>query len=821
MNNYLSILWNKSFKSQLIYGFGLIFTLFAISFSYVNTSYQSQFLKQSAKKQILTRSMAVVNSSRVWVMAQDYIGLESVMNDVSIYDNLIFATIINLDGRIIAHTDNNIVGKYIADIERIDYLESFAKLHLPDNPDHSKILFQDSRYIDIIRPIHEGKKHLAYVHMRLDQTRNERVIEETINKGILFTLFAIFLGISFAYFIADGLTSRLSILMKSVKKFSQGKRDEVADEEGVKEIAKLSHEFNELTNNLNTAEGLNKKLTERLELAFYATQDGLWDWDIRKDTIYYSPIWKSMIGYEDDELPNEISVWANRVHPDDIEKAFKAIQDHIDGKTDEYNNEHRLLHKNGSWVWTLDRGKALFDDKGKAIRMVGTHTDITEAKAAREEHQHVLEYQAHHDALTKLPNRLLFHDRLMQGIEKAQRHESQLAVFFIDLDRFKQINDSLGHDVGDKVLQEVSERLLHIMRKEDTLARLGGDEFTIIMEDVQKSQDASVLAEKILKSLVEPMDINGQTLYISSSIGISLYPQDDTDAISLLKYADAAMYKAKEEGRDNFQFYSEEMTRLATEHIALEASLRKALLYQEFEVYYQPQINGITNKCIGLEALVRWNQPEVGLISPAKFIPLAEETGLIIYIDQWVMKTAMLQVVQWYKDGLDPGKLALNLAMKQLEHKDFIQMIKDMLEETACKPEWLALEVTEGQIMTNPDKAIELLREISLMGIELAVDDFGTGYSSLSYLKRLPIDKLKIDQSFVRDLPYDDEDIGITKSVIALSKSLNLEVIAEGVETEAQKDFLIQNDCENIQGYYYSKPIPADAMQEYLKARKV
>ena len=307
-----------------------------------------------------------------------------------------------------------------------------------------------------------------------------------------------------------------------------------------------------------------------------------------------------MLGYEDLEFESTFAEWEKNVHPQDLKDAKINIQNHFEGKTKSYSNVHRLKHKNGTWVWILARGKALYDENNKAIRMVGTHTDITKETHEREEHQHILEYQAHHDALTKLPNRLLFHDRLSQGIEKAKRHKTLLAVFFIDLDRFKQINDSLGHDIGDKVLEEVSDRLMEVTRKDDTLARLSGDEFTILMEDLHKAQDASLLAEKILKSLVEPINVKGHLLYISSSIGIALYPEDADDAISLLKYADAAMYKAKDEGRDTFQFYSAEMTKAASKNLLLEASLREALDKEQLEVYYQPQIDGVTNELTGM-----------------------------------------------------------------------------------------------------------------------------------------------------------------------------------------------------------------------------
>ena len=820
MFSLISKLWNKSFKSQLLYGIGILITLLTLGFTYNIISYQNDFLKQTAIKELLNRSLSLAKTSKVWVMSNDYIGLEEVVNDVALYDDLVFATIINMDGKVIAHTDSSLVGKYISDSKRVAYLKELDG-EVRHHKNCRRILSQNENYIDIIRPIHESQKHLGYVHMRINQTAGQEAIVRTVYQGIAFTILSILIGVLFAYLVVKGLIGSLLDLMQSVKKFHDGDKNSLADESGVQEIAKLAREFNLLTHTLNDAEDLNEKLTERLKLAFIATQDGLWDWDIKNDTIYYSSIWKNIIGYCDDELSNNTLSWESRVHPDDLNKVLHDLNEHLNGNTDEYKNEHRLLHKDGRWIWMLDRGKATFDEDGNAVRMVGTHTDITKEKNDLVQQKNILQHQAHHDALTSLPNRLLYQDRLLQAIEKAKRDKKQFAVFFIDLDRFKQINDSLGHNVGDKVLQEVSSRLMGILRKQDTLARLGGDEFSILVEDISKSRDASVLAEKVLKVLEKPMILEGHTLYVSTSIGISLYPQDNTDAMSLLKYADAAMYKAKAEGRDTYQFYSSDMTKLALEHIALESAMREGLEKEEFCVYYQLQVDAKTDKHTGMEALVRWNHPSDGLVPPGIFIPLAEETGLIIALDRWVMKTAMLQFVLWYKDGLNPGRLALNLAMKQLHQKDFLSMLTQLISQTGCKPEWLTLEVTEGQIMTDPDNAIVILREVSQMGIEVAVDDFGTGYSSLTYLKRLPIDKLKIDQSFVRDLPNDEEDITITKSIIALSKSLNLSVIAEGVETQAQRDFLLENACANIQGYFYSKPIPADEMESKLKAKTI
>ncbi len=395
-----------------------------------------------------------------------------------------------------------------------------------------------------------------------------------------------------------------------------------------------------------------------------------------------------------------------------------------------------------------------------------------------------------------------------------------MALFFIDLDKFKHINDSLGHGVGDRVLKVVAKRLKSIIRKEDTLARLSGDEFTIIMEDLTQENAASLLAEKILKTLAESIYVDDQMFYVSGSVGISLYPQDSTDAQYLLKYADTAMYKAKEEGRNNFQFYASEMTELALERMVMKTSLRQAIDNEEFVIHYQPQINACIHTLVGVEALVRWQHPTMGLLSPDKFIPLAEETGMIIEIDQWVMKTAMKQIAKWHEEGLNPGILALNLSIKQLERIAFLQEVEDCIEEYDFKSEWLELEITEGQMLKKPEEVIEKLGQINTLGIGISIDDFGTGYSSLSLLKRLPINRLKIDRSFIQNIPEDEDDVAIVKAIISLARSLKLDLIAEGVETSEQRDFLTDYGCIHIQGHYYSHPIPEEEMKGMLLKQK-
>jgi diguanylate cyclase (GGDEF)-like protein len=428
-----------------------------------------------------------------------------------------------------------------------------------------------------------------------------------------------------------------------------------------------------------------------------------------------------------------------------------------------------------------------------------------------------LNHLAHHDQLTGLPNRLLFLDRLKQGMHKAARNRERLALLFIDLDRFKHINDSLGHLVGDEVLKAVAGRLLEHVRKEDTISRLGGDEFTIVLEELHTPDDATVIAQKLIALFKEPFVVGGNEFYLSCSIGISIYPDNGMQAEDLLRNADAAMYRAKEQGRNTFQFYTEDMTARALQHVLMETGLRRAIEQQEFRLHYQPLVELATSRIVGLEALVRWNHPELGAVAPAEFIPLAEETGLIVPLSEWILAAACRQAAAWFGAGLNPGRVAVNLSGNQLRQAELIDVVTRTLRETGCRPQWLELEVSEGFVMKESERALALLTQLRALGIELAIDDFGTGYSSLSYLKRLPISKLKIDQSFVRDLPQDADDAAIARAVIALARSMKLKVTAEGVETAEQRAFLRQEGCDEAQGFFYARPMPAEAIGALLR----
>ena len=433
---------------------------------------------------------------------------------------------------------------------------------------------------------------------------------------------------------------------------------------------------------------------------------------------------------------------------------------------------------------------------------------------------------ATHDNLTGLENRLSLLDKLQDAIHYAMDNDQRLALFFIDLDRFKQINDTLGHPVGDQVLIHISNVLRGHVNGNDIVSRLGGDEFVVLVDKFEDIEQLSSLAAKITDAVRQVIQLEDQELQVTCSIGITIYPDDmqsdevllhhENIANMLLRNADTAMYRAKEQGKNNYQYYQTAMTVHAMERMKLEKNLRNALKEDQFLVYYQPQIDVVMEKIVGMEALVRWNHSIDGLVPPNEFIPLAEEIGLIVLLDRVVMYKAMTQLATWYEAGLNPGVLSLNLSVKQLEQEDFFDKLVLSLNITGCKPQWIELEVTEGHIMSDPEKAITILQKINALGIKISIDDFGTGYSSLAYLKRLPIDKLKIDKSFVDGLPNDVNDVAITKSIIGLAQTMKLNIIAEGVETKEQRDFLSEHGCTLVQGYLYAKPMNSILMEEYL-----
>jgi diguanylate cyclase (GGDEF)-like protein/PAS domain S-box-containing protein len=466
----------------------------------------------------------------------------------------------------------------------------------------------------------------------------------------------------------------------------------------------------------------------------------------------------------------------------------------------------------GSSAYFVISGAPMHDEHGRFKGYRGVGHDVTDRRKAEER----IRYLATHDGLTGLPNRGMFSHLLDAALQAARRYERRFAVLFIDLDRFKYVNDNLGHEAGDELLKQISARLKECLRASDVVARLGGDEFVVMLQEVKEPQDAAAAARKILSAAIKPLQIFGHECRVTASIGISLYPADAQDEQSLMKNADLAMYVAKEEGKNNSQFYSKDSNSKALQKLTVETHLRRALENNELCLHYQAKRDLRSGQITGVEALLRWQNPVLGAVTPVQFIPVAEETGLIVPIGRWVLSTACAQSVAWQKAGLPAVCMAVNLSPRQFADADLLSDLAQALESTGLAPQLLELEITESMVMHNTGRAVQLLRAIKEMGVRLAIDDFGTGYSSLAQLKRFPIDTLKVDRSFIREIPNDAEDKGITQAIIAMARTLSLTVVAEGVETEEQEAFLRRHACDQMQGYFFAKPVPPDEFADLL-----
>lgn len=555
---------------------------------------------------------------------------------------------------------------------------------------------------------------------------------------------------------------------------------------------------------------------QRLDLALSGSNLAIWDWDLVANQVYFSDGWAQTLDSRPTDKPgevfsgDEVLTWN---HPDDAERFRAALLAAAKGETADFECEYRVPGPDGNWVWMQSRGKvAERNAAGRAMRMTGTTSNVTERKIAEDR----VEFLATRDPLTGLPNRMLLNDRLEQGVANAARKKSRLAFMFIDLDRFKTINDSLGHDVGDELLKRVAARLSACVRATDTVARLGGDEFAVILENLPTGNDeedqegAQNVADKMIASLAAPIMINGQHLTTSCSIGIGIYPSDGHDPQTLMKHADVAMYDAKAKGRNNYQFFSHEMNSRAQERLSIENFLRTALRRNELLLYYQPRVSFLTGHVTGMEALIRWQHPRRGLIEPDKFIGVAEDSGLIVPIGEWVFENSFKQIAEWREKTGRDLQLAVNLSVGQMFDGDRLIRAIDIAAKAAnLDPTVVELELTESMLLKNITETAELLTRLGKMGVGLAIDDFGTGYSSLSYLKQLPVDTIKVDSSFVQDIGADPNDEAIIRAIIAMTHSLKLNVVAEGVETEDQYRVLRDLECDEYQGYFFSRPLPA------------
>ena len=629
------------------------------------------------------------------------------------------------------------------------------------------------------------------------------------------------LAMAVSVFLARSILRPLSRLESAALAVAGGDLEARAPATGPRELARVGASFNQMTESLVE---LNRSLEDQVrartgelrasEANYRAlaenTSDLVLETDIDGHFTFASPSYKDVLGYDPNELLGT-SIF-DLVHPEDhpavMEEFTRAVSTGSPGRA-----VFRCRRKDGEWLWMEGAGKPFTSDAGE-IRAVVVSRDIT----ARRQAEETIRRMAYHDPLTGLPNRALFEDRFSVALAQARRAGQSLCLMSVDVDHFKLVNDTLGHAAGDAILKAAGERLLGLVREGDTVARIGGDEFLLLLPGDLSAADASRVATDIRNAFRKPFHLIGQEVHATISIGISFYPRDGETAHALIRNADAALYRAKEAGRSNYQLYIPSMNLGAAERLALDRELRHALEHEEFDIYYQPQVAIATCEVVGVEALLRWRHPSRGVVSPDEFIPPAEETGLIVPLGKWVLRTVCTQARTWRAAQLPSLRVAVNISMRQFQEPGFVQTVGQVLTETGLDPAWLELEITESTAMRDAAFTISVLRQLREMGVRISIDDFGTGHSSLRYLRDFPIQVLKIDGSFVRDITTDPNDAALVAEVITLSHRLGLEVVAEGVETREQLDFLRDGGCDQFQGYLCAKPMPAGVFEEFLKS---
>lgn len=579
------------------------------------------------------------------------------------------------------------------------------------------------------------------------------------------------------------------------------------------ELAATEEELRAQYDELQENEELLRVSEERYKLAVDGARDAIWEWDIANGKFFVSDKWKDITGYEVMDSDDIKTVIRNIMDKEDVERLLAELDSYIYGDLSNLRIEHKIKNNNGKEKWILAKGKVLRDGDNKAMKIAGSVTDITTRKKAEEK----IRFLAYYDKLTKLPNGTLFLDKLRAKIEKIKNSNKMGAVFFIDLDNFKNINDTLGHDFGDELLKVIAREISGVLINNEILSRLGGDEFLVLQSGIEDIEDIENLAEEILNLFQNPFNVRQRKIFATISIGITVFPKDGVEENFLLKNADTAMYRAKEAGKNRYLFYDSNMFDEIMRKNNLEKGLREAISKDELKLVFQPQIDVISGKTKGAEVLLRWKSNEFGNISPGEFIPLAEATSLINPIGRWVLKEACLKNVEWLDRGFSPITICVNVSVVQIQQEGFLDSVKDILEETKLPPEYLELEITESILMKYVKQNLLILDELKALGIKIALDDFGTGYSSLSYLRILPINKLKLDKSFIDEIHLSESNKSIVEGLIELAHKIGITVIAEGVEIKDQYSVLRDINCDEIQGYYFSRPISADEFERFIK----
>ncbi len=759
--------------------------------------YQQQEERTEAAIGLTTETSILSDSATAALSFEDAKAARDALSSLRQDRNVVEAALFDRDGAIVAH-----------------YTNHGQALSIPEQR-HDGMHFIGDDILYTYQPIIYRGERIGTVYVRAETGIRDRLMRYL---EILVVVLLVSLGI--ALYLSSGMRKAIArpiadLAAVAARITTERDYSVRAVSGGGSEIRVLIDSFNKMLTEIEAreiarkaAEELLRESEQRYALAAKGSNDGLWDWKLATDEIYFSPRWKQMLGYGDSEIGPVVSEWFSRIHPADTDRVHAEIEAHRSGATSEFASEYRMRHKNGSYSWMLSRGAVVRDENGDAIRMAGSQTDITEGKIA--------------DPLTGLPNRLYFMDRLEDAVQK----EAPFAVFFVDLDRFKLVNDSLGHSAGDELLMGIAGRLKASVRGSSTrighsvVARLGGDEFAILLNGVDDMADAEAVADRILTSLASPFLISGRQVFGTVSIGIAAGSSADNPE-DLLRNADTAMYHAKARGKARREVFDESMRDRAKARLEIETDLRKAIELNQMVLFYQPQVSLTDGRVMGYEALVRWQHPERGLVPPSEFIPVAEETGYIVPLGMWVLREACRQMALWHREFRQSDlTISVNVSFRQLNDANLVAEVRRALSETGLPATCLKLEMTESSIMANTDNAILVLDQLKAMGIGLEIDDFGTGYSSLSYLNRLPFDTVKIDRSFVRELSKTGESAELVRTILDMARSMNMHVVAEGVETPDQLDALTSLGCDCAQGYLFSRPVDKDATQSLMREQQ-
>lgn len=661
--------------------------------------------------------------------------------------------------------------------------------------------------------LRKGPQPIGAISIELSTTPLKANLARVRQQGGIIALITIALGTGVAILLSRSITHPLQTIIRATQRIASGHFDEDVSVRSGREFTALADAFKAMTRQLrhslaerNRVEMALRESEERYALAVQGANDGLWDWNLRTSDVYFSPRWKEMLGYADDELDNRLQSWFDRIHPEDVDTLKSAIAQHLQTQNQHLQVEYRMRHRNGTYIWMLSRGVAICDNQEVPYRMAGSQTDITPRKEAELQ----LFHAAFHDALTGLPNRSLLLKRLQEVLARSHDNPDILfIVLFLDIDRFKVINDSLGHNIGDELLLCIAQRLKNSLRTSDLVARLGGDEFVILIEGIHRMVDVVDIAERIQQKFQVPFSLQGHDIVATASIGIVLCNAGYETCDEILRDADISMYQAKDRGKAQYVIFHPDMHTGTINRLKAENDLRTALEDREFSLHYQPIVNLGTGEFVGFEALIRWQHRERGWVSPTEFIPIAEETGLIIPIGAWVLNEACLQIHTWNTNFAvrQPFSISVNLSSDQITQADLVDQVVRILTLSGLSASQLKIEITESVIMENLEIACYKLQALQHLGIQIYIDDFGTGYSSLGYLQKLPVDALKIDRSFVSKIGIDTSSEEIVRAIVMLANGLGKKVIAEGIETIEQQEWLQRLGCHYAQGYLFSKPL--------------